>query len=136
MKTVIYPGSFDPFTNGHLDIVKKAAVLFDEVYILIGINSSKRRNFAYEDMKDAILNACKPKGMPMMVTHHNKPIKKKPSALQSPPKMSQIKLPSVFIKMPPIRLFSGVFSPHFILPPLCVSVNIYLTLFSNLYIIK
>ena len=34
----IYPGSFDPFTNGHLDIVKKGARLFDEVHILIGIN--------------------------------------------------------------------------------------------------
>lgn len=54
IRKAIYPGSFDPFTNGHLDIVKKAAVLFDEVYILIGINSSKKRNFCYEDMKLAI----------------------------------------------------------------------------------
>ena len=54
IRKAIYPGSFDPFTNGHLDIVKKAAVLFDEVYILIGINSSKKRNFSYEDMKTAI----------------------------------------------------------------------------------
>lgn len=54
VRKAIYPGSFDPFTNGHLDIVKKAAVLFDEVYILIGINSSKKRNFPHEDMKSAI----------------------------------------------------------------------------------
>ena len=54
MKKAIYPGSFDPFTNGHLDIVKKAADIFDEVFILIGINSSKKRNFNYEEMKDAI----------------------------------------------------------------------------------
>ena len=50
----IYPGSFDPFTNGHLDIIKKAAVLFDEVYVVIGINSAKRRAFDSEKMKSAI----------------------------------------------------------------------------------
>ena len=54
IRKAIYPGSFDPFTYGHLDIVKKATVLFDEVYILIGINSSKKRNFSHEDMKLAI----------------------------------------------------------------------------------
>ena len=53
-KKAIYPGSFDPFTNGHLDIVKKAAALFDELYIVIGVNSSKKRNFSSEGMKDAI----------------------------------------------------------------------------------
>lgn len=37
----LYPGSFDPFTNGHLDIVKKASALFDEVYVVIGINAKK-----------------------------------------------------------------------------------------------
>ena len=40
MKTVreleaVYPGSFDPFTNGHLDIIKKASVLFDKVAIVV-----------------------------------------------------------------------------------------------------
>ena len=50
----IYPGSFDPFTNGHLDIVKKAAALFDEVYIVIGINSQKNRTFSSEKMITAI----------------------------------------------------------------------------------
>ena len=53
-KKAIYPGSFDPFTNGHLDIVKKAAALFDEVDVVIGVNSNKRRTFAAEAMKLAI----------------------------------------------------------------------------------
>lgn len=63
-KKAIYPGSFDPFTNGHLDIVKKAAVLFDEVDVIIGVNSNKRRTFPSADMKHAIektlqeLNLC------------------------------------------------------------------------------
>ena len=53
-KKAIYPGSFDPFTNGHLDIVKKAAALFDEVYVLVGVNSKKRRQFDAQKMKQAI----------------------------------------------------------------------------------
>ena len=56
-KTAMYPGSFDPFTNGHLDIVKKAAELFELVYIVIGVNSSKRRSFPADDMKRAIEKA-------------------------------------------------------------------------------
>lgn len=44
-RKAIYPGSFDPFTNGHLDMVKKACALFEEVYVVIGINAAKRRTF-------------------------------------------------------------------------------------------
>jgi pantetheine-phosphate adenylyltransferase len=55
--TAIYPGTFDPFTNGHLDIVKKASLLFDKVYILIGVNSNKQRSYNTEKMKEAIEQA-------------------------------------------------------------------------------
>ncbi len=63
-KKALYPGSFDPFTNGHLDIVRKASALFDEVYVVIGINSSKKRAFDAGKMKAAIektveKNGCK-----------------------------------------------------------------------------
>lgn len=53
-KTAIYPGSFDPFTNGHLDIVRKAAEIFDKVYVVIGVNAEKSRSFAAEPMAEAI----------------------------------------------------------------------------------
>ncbi|MBQ7717807.1 MAG: pantetheine-phosphate adenylyltransferase [Clostridia bacterium] len=53
-KKAIYPGSFDPFTNGHLDMVKKAARLFQRVDILIGVNPSKSRAYSPEAMKLAI----------------------------------------------------------------------------------
>ncbi|MBQ9286767.1 MAG: pantetheine-phosphate adenylyltransferase [Bacteroidaceae bacterium] len=41
MKTIIFPGSFDPFTIGHADLVSRALALFDEVIIAIGINEQK-----------------------------------------------------------------------------------------------
>lgn len=56
-KKAIYPGSFDPFTCGHLDIVKKAAALFDQVYIVIGVNANKRRSFSAEKMCTAMEKA-------------------------------------------------------------------------------
>ena len=42
MKKAIFPGSFDPITNGHIDIVKRALPLFDEIVIAIGVNSNKK----------------------------------------------------------------------------------------------
>lgn len=62
-KTAIYPGSFDPFTNGHLDVVKKAARIFDTVYIIIGVNANKKRQFPSEIMKPAIEEALAQKGI-------------------------------------------------------------------------
>lgn len=58
-KKAIYPGSFDPFTNGHLDIVKKSANLFKEVYVVIGVNANKERAFDSEKMKNAIEKTLK-----------------------------------------------------------------------------
>ena len=41
-KIAVFAGSFDPFTIGHLDIVKRGASLFDEVYVLLAVNASKK----------------------------------------------------------------------------------------------
>ena len=41
-KKAVYPGSLDPFTNGHMDIVRKASAIFDRVYIVMAVNSEKR----------------------------------------------------------------------------------------------
>lgn len=48
-KIGIFAGSFDPFTNGHLDLVKRSTRLFDEVIILIAINTSKKTWFTAEE---------------------------------------------------------------------------------------
>ena len=53
-KTAIYPGFFDPFTNGHLEIVRKASERFDRVWIVIGVNSDKHRSFPADRMAEAI----------------------------------------------------------------------------------
>lgn len=54
MRKALLPGSFDPFTKGHLDIVERASRLFDEVLILIGFNSSKNYLFTPDERVDMI----------------------------------------------------------------------------------
>ena len=54
MKIGFYAGSFDPFTVGHLHIVKKASQLFDKVVIGIGVNPKKTRRYDKEKIKEAI----------------------------------------------------------------------------------
>ncbi|MGI4872224.1 MAG: pantetheine-phosphate adenylyltransferase [Janthinobacterium lividum] len=53
-KIALFPGSFDPFTNGHFDVVKRGADLFDEILIAIGNNSSKQRYLPVEWMETQI----------------------------------------------------------------------------------
>jgi len=54
-----YAGSFDPFTNGHLSVVKKASKCFDKVIIGIGVNSLKKRRIDERKMKEAIEETLK-----------------------------------------------------------------------------
>ena len=59
MKIGFYAGSFDPFTNGHLHVIKVSSQIFDKVILGIGINSSKKRRFDKNIMKTAIENVLK-----------------------------------------------------------------------------
>jgi pantetheine-phosphate adenylyltransferase len=59
----VYPGSFDPFTNGHMDIVRKAAALFEQVTLVIGVNAKKRREFDPEGMRQAMITALADAGI-------------------------------------------------------------------------
>jgi pantetheine-phosphate adenylyltransferase len=49
MRTVIYPGSFDPFTNGHLDLVQRATKLFDRVIVAVAKNEGKKPLFGLDE---------------------------------------------------------------------------------------
>lgn len=54
MKIAVFPGSFDPFTSAHKDLVDRALTLFDRIYIAIGVNSAKKGLMSFEQRKDAI----------------------------------------------------------------------------------
>lgn len=54
--TAVYPGTFDPITNGHLDIIERASTLFDKVIVTVALNSSKTPLFSKDERKDMIEN--------------------------------------------------------------------------------
>ena len=57
MRRAIYPGSFDPFTNGHLDVVQRAAKLFDEVVVAVANNEAKHPLFSQEERLQMVRTA-------------------------------------------------------------------------------
>ncbi len=57
MRRAIFPGSFDPITLGHYDIIKRGITLFDELIIAIGINTDKKYMFALDERKKFIEDA-------------------------------------------------------------------------------
>ena len=59
MKRAVFPGSFDPITLGHYDIIKRGVKLFDEVIIAIGVNADKKYMFSLEQRKQFIEEAFK-----------------------------------------------------------------------------
>ncbi|MCR5348951.1 MAG: pantetheine-phosphate adenylyltransferase [Bacilli bacterium] len=59
MNIAIYPGSFDPFTNGHLDILNRARSVFDEVVVLVAVNSAKHTLFSTEERVEILREALK-----------------------------------------------------------------------------
>jgi pantetheine-phosphate adenylyltransferase len=59
MKICVFPGSFDPITSGHVDLVKRALPLFDKIIIAIGINTQKKYLFSLEQRQDWIKEVFK-----------------------------------------------------------------------------
>ncbi len=59
MRKVCYPGSFDPVSNGHLDIIKRASKQFDEVHILVSYNTNKKYTFTESERVEMLKKVCK-----------------------------------------------------------------------------
>jgi len=59
MKRAVFPGSFDPITLGHIDIINRSLLLFDEIIIAIGVNADKKNMFSLEDRKEQLEAAFK-----------------------------------------------------------------------------
>ena len=59
MRRAVFPGSFDPITLGHYDIIKRGVTLFDEVIVAIGINADKKYMFSLEERMDFIKESFK-----------------------------------------------------------------------------
>jgi pantetheine-phosphate adenylyltransferase len=60
VRRAVCPGSFDPVTNGHIDIISRASTLFDEVVVAVGVNRSKQRLFSPEERIEMLTEASEP----------------------------------------------------------------------------
>lgn len=58
MRTVLYPGSFDPVTNGHIDVIRRASAIFDRVVVAVARNSEKNALFTIQERIELIKKAC------------------------------------------------------------------------------
>lgn len=59
MKTAIYPGSFDPVTSGHLNIIRRAANIFDKLIVCVMVNAGKNPMFSLEEREEFIRRVTK-----------------------------------------------------------------------------
>ena len=63
-KTIaVYPGTFDPLTNGHLDIIKRASAMFDELYVAVSDHSRKSTMFSAKERCEMVNNVAKVEGI-------------------------------------------------------------------------
>jgi|TARA_Y100000310_G_scaffold211176_1_gene211915 pantetheine-phosphate adenylyltransferase len=59
MKTAVYPGSFDPVTNGHIDVIERTLKIFDKVIVAVGDNPGKEPTFTIEERVDMLKESTK-----------------------------------------------------------------------------
>lgn len=71
MRTAVYPGAFDPVTNGHIDVIERALKLFDKVYILVGENPQKTATFSPEERVGMLKQSLKRHNSRIEIEHFN-----------------------------------------------------------------
>jgi len=69
MKSAIYAGSFDPITNGHIDVIEKASKIFDHIVIAVGDNSSKKHLFEIGDRGQMISGSLHESGIDFSISN-------------------------------------------------------------------
>jgi len=68
-RIAIYPGSFDPITNGHVDLIHRALAIFDELVVAVAVNPRKQSLFTVEERVDLIRGACGEWDGRLKITH-------------------------------------------------------------------
>lgn len=63
MRRAIYPGSFDPVTLGHLDIISRASKIFDRIIVAVPVNPDKRYSFSVEERMEMLRKVCAAEGI-------------------------------------------------------------------------
>ena len=69
MKTAVYPGAFDPVTNGHIDVIERAVKLFDKLYVVVGDNPQKAPTFTPAERVEMLKEAMKKYDSRIVVEH-------------------------------------------------------------------
>ena len=69
MRTAVYPGTFDPVTNGHIDIIERALKLFDKLYVLVGENPQKETTFTALERVEMLKSALRKHNNQIIVEH-------------------------------------------------------------------
>jgi pantetheine-phosphate adenylyltransferase len=75
MRTAVFPGTFDPITNGHLSIINRSSRLFDKVHVLVSLNPNKKPYFNAEERVDMIRRVTKHLGNVIIDTHDDLVVK-------------------------------------------------------------
>ncbi len=71
MKTAVYPGTFDPATNGHIDIIERALKIFDKLYIVVADNPQKESTFTKKERVDMLKGALRKYNGRIEVEHYD-----------------------------------------------------------------
>ncbi|MBI2660041.1 pantetheine-phosphate adenylyltransferase [Candidatus Woesearchaeota archaeon] len=71
MRIAVYPGTFDPVTNGHMDIIERALKLFDRLYVVVGENPQKETTFSAEERVEMLKSALRKHNNKIVVEHFN-----------------------------------------------------------------